>query len=678
MAEGRDVNNKQEKPGKEDKENKEEKNSKREKNEFTNRGFVRKKFVVPSLVLFVTLVGSGFFLLDQVVKMSFEKGLEAAVGAEVNVADVAISLSEGSLNIAKTEVTNPDQPTHNLVSFDSVVFKISSYELFKLRLIVEKANLSNFQLGSKRLKEGRVFLAAGSEDIETDESGGPDNKSKEQEGEGKGPDVFAKISKLFSGFDLSKKLKEFDVNEFPTIKRAVEAQKDVESATKEITGLAKTLPSDSEFSERIKKIESVGKSKDPKQLKNDLDLIRNFAKESARIAGQVGAATSQFSSKLQSVRKKVEHLDDNLAADYDLALSKLELPNLDFEDMAETLLGPNVKKWIEEAKKYYALAAPYMKSDGKQNASNDSFRLEGRTIEFPSQTLPRFWVKTASLTGGAISEGQVSTFSGKMENLSSSLAIIGKPFLSQFEGDLPSHGAKGIFFKSATKEEGGEYDHEFEGKIAVFPVTDFLLFKNEGTALNVKEANASFQMSGSIGLKGKAVKSRVDLTDSRFKFFSDDQNLSTTLDSAFSKVSDVYLSVTGKGAKDEDIGWKTSSNVSSQISGALKEKFSAKINEVKSKVNRLVRDELAGHKRRLNAEIRALQDRYGKVFSSSRQAAEDLRRKSGQAKAKVDKAVADQKRAAADSVKSKIRGKVNNKDLEKKGREALKGKLPGF
>jgi len=113
------------------------------------------------LVVCVVVVGAvlvlEFVFIDTIVKAGLKRGLESAVGAEVNVADVDVSLLAGRMTITDLQVTDPEKPSHNAVQLATLTSDVSIAGLLARRVVVEKVQIASLRTDAPRAAPGKVF-----------------------------------------------------------------------------------------------------------------------------------------------------------------------------------------------------------------------------------------------------------------------------------------------------------------------------------------------------------------------------------------------------------------------------------------------------------------------------------------------------------------------------------------
>jgi len=118
---------------------------------------VRKSGVVFAAVVVVVALGAQWLLLNAVAKKAITSGIEAAIGAETDIASARLSLLTGDLEIHGLQVTDPDKPTHNIIQADALVGNANVRYLLTKRFVIDELRVTAAASGMPRKSPGRVY-----------------------------------------------------------------------------------------------------------------------------------------------------------------------------------------------------------------------------------------------------------------------------------------------------------------------------------------------------------------------------------------------------------------------------------------------------------------------------------------------------------------------------------------
>ena len=115
--------------------------------------------LVGSVVVIALLLE--FLLLDIALKKSIQSAIAAHTGAEVNIEKAHLSLAAGKLEIENLQITDPDQPTHNLVQLQTLAANISIGDLLRRTYTIDHLAGAVLQRNTLRGQPGAVYAKPG-------------------------------------------------------------------------------------------------------------------------------------------------------------------------------------------------------------------------------------------------------------------------------------------------------------------------------------------------------------------------------------------------------------------------------------------------------------------------------------------------------------------------------------
>ncbi len=118
---------------------------------------IRRSGVIVCVVIVLLLVAGQFLLVDVFFKDALRSGLEAAVGAEVNIDRADLALFGGRLEVHGLQITDADKPTHNLLEAARLSGDISGMGLLTKRVVIDELTVVEARTDSPREAPGEVF-----------------------------------------------------------------------------------------------------------------------------------------------------------------------------------------------------------------------------------------------------------------------------------------------------------------------------------------------------------------------------------------------------------------------------------------------------------------------------------------------------------------------------------------
>ena len=110
------------------------------------------------LILLVSL--TVYVFAESLVKIGIESSLEAAFGAEVNIASVELNYAPVKITVNSLQVTDSDSPHLNLFSFNSASAGIDFWQYLLGKTIVNTLTVNDLTFSNKRKQVGKVFKAS--------------------------------------------------------------------------------------------------------------------------------------------------------------------------------------------------------------------------------------------------------------------------------------------------------------------------------------------------------------------------------------------------------------------------------------------------------------------------------------------------------------------------------------
>ena len=118
---------------------------------------IRKGRVILCLVLVGLVVVFEIVFLNSLAKRGLKGALELAVGAEVNIIDVDVSLFGGRFAMDGVQLTDAAKETHNSFQFITLASDISMSSLLAKRFVIEELTISGAKTDAKRKSPGYVL-----------------------------------------------------------------------------------------------------------------------------------------------------------------------------------------------------------------------------------------------------------------------------------------------------------------------------------------------------------------------------------------------------------------------------------------------------------------------------------------------------------------------------------------
>lgn len=118
---------------------------------------LRKSGVVLVAVVLVVSLALEFLLLDKFLKSGITAAISGYTGAEVNIDKADLSIIGGRLELENVQVTDPDQPTQNIVQISALAADVGMGDLLRKRYAVDLLKGSRMEFDTPRATPGKIY-----------------------------------------------------------------------------------------------------------------------------------------------------------------------------------------------------------------------------------------------------------------------------------------------------------------------------------------------------------------------------------------------------------------------------------------------------------------------------------------------------------------------------------------
>ena len=343
--------------------------------------FIRWQGLASFFVVIALLVTFVYFFADSLVKKGIEKSGEWYLGAEVNVNDVEIKYAPLTLNIEGFQATDPEKPTHNLVSFSQASAGVDVWQYLFGKIYISELNIAALRIDQPRLTVGEVY-AANDKGIEDGSDGADESALPELDMS------LPKVDDLLNNSDLL------------TIKHGKALEQSYQIEKDKLNELYKTLPNEDSLAIYKEKIKALSNTKiktlaDIEKLNKEFKALKKQFKADQAIVKQ---AKEQITASKDLLSKQTQALKDAPNADWKNIESKYQLESVDGADFAHLLFGEQAREYFGYADTVYQTIAPLVKSSKVDKEAKESVS-GGRFVHFYDETpLPDVLIERANFS----------------------------------------------------------------------------------------------------------------------------------------------------------------------------------------------------------------------------------------------------------------------------------------
>ncbi|MEH6383134.1 MAG: TIGR03545 family protein [Colwellia sp.] len=343
--------------------------------------FIRWKGLVSFFVVIALIMTFIYFFADALVKKGIEKSGEWYLGAEVNVENVEIMYAPLTLNIEGFQATDPEKPTHNLVSFSQASAGVDVWQYLFGKLYISDLTVAELRIDQPRLSAGQVFTLI----------------DQNAENGNKGAD-----NSVLPGLDVSLPTVDELLNnsDLLTVKQGKVLEQSYQIEKKKLQGIYETLPNKDTLADYKKQVEALTNIKinslaDLEKLNKDFTALKAQFDADQAIVKQ---AKEQVSTSKALLTKQTQALKEAPSADWKIIESKYQLDSVEGADFAHMLFGEQAREYFGYADAVYQKIAPLIKSS-KVDKQAEKTTSEGRYIHFNDDTpLPDVLIEQAKFS----------------------------------------------------------------------------------------------------------------------------------------------------------------------------------------------------------------------------------------------------------------------------------------
>ncbi|MBA6264316.1 TIGR03545 family protein [Colwellia sp. Bg11-12] len=343
--------------------------------------FIRWKGLVSFFVVIALIMTFIYFFADALVKKGIEKSGEWYLGAEVNVENVEIMYAPLTLNIEGFQATDPEKPTHNLVSFSQASAGVDVWQYLFGKLYISDLTVAELRIDQPRLSVGQVFTLI----------------DQNAENGNKGAD-----NSVLPGLDVSLPTVDELLNnsDLLTVKQGKILEQSYQIEKKKLQGIYETLPNKDTLADYKKQVEALTNIKinslaDLEKLNKDFTALKAQFDADQAIVKQ---AKEQVSTSKALLTKQTQALKEAPSADWKIIESKYQLDSVEGADFAHMLFGEQAREYFGYADAVYQKIAPLIKSS-KVDKQAEKTTSEGRYIHFNDDTpLPDVLIEQAKFS----------------------------------------------------------------------------------------------------------------------------------------------------------------------------------------------------------------------------------------------------------------------------------------
>lgn len=620
---------------------------------------IRKQGLI-GLLIFAALVLLVMYLLtDSWMESKLEDAGSSMVGAKVEIDDFDFSLFGLHVGWQRLQVTDPKNTMHNMVETAESEFGMEFIPLLSGKMIIENFQITGVRTNTERETDGKIEKEKRKEKKEKGEEGFIAKTINRLEDEVAAAPVMnmSGAAKKVNVDSIMKMLNLQTPERFENLKTDLDQQ---------YTDWQKRFEN-LNYKEELKTLETqvkaidVNKVDDLTKVQNTLKQVENVKKSADDLTKELKTTKSDLTTDLTSARERITSVDDWIREDYQSAMSKAKLPDLDVQSIGKMIFGKRVVDQVNTYLGYAQTARTYSaKLKSEKPEDQDPPRLEGQDIYFYNKNArPDFWIKKIELSG--MTETGIS-LSGIVKNIVSDQRLIGA--MTDFHFDGSGEG------KTAVKLEGVfNYLEEtpsemFKLSYSDFPLKGIKLADSRFIPNAVESGNGN--VTSMLELNGEKLNGRIDFTGSALNFDTESSKKASNkaeqmIQDIIRKTERVTFNAKISGQKDA-LKFALSSNLDELFARNLKSVVGKEVEKAKQQIRDRVDKEVGVYKSRAKelvetheTKLRAEIEKYEKQLEEKKKLIEQKKEELEQEKKKIEDKLDKEKKKLEDEAKKKLK-----------------------
>jgi len=512
-------------------------------------------------------------------------------GAQVNIRSLKLSFLAGECVMRGVEIAHHINPMRNLLEIGEIRLKFEFLPLLSLKLIIPELEIQTVRYKTKRTSSG--ILETDSEYASTAFL-----------------DRVAPISlSTVRGVQEDSRLRNLG-----QLSLGIGAKATVSQMWRELETQRRIRDTENELEKRLVAWEEAAAHLGTEARERSAQEKEGDLRRAENLAAKVSRETETLLNEVNAIRSSIP-------SDVLRVTKRIGLPHLDGEDFTQELLGKRtlnhlerLSYWVELSRRRMAWHPP----DRKITLA-PYFSAWGHEVHFrDANSLPRFWLKKATVSSTAGSDPNTGNIQGTLTNLTSDPAH-SKPLRLDIEADFPGLSIFGAELHSRVDHTGAEPQEQFEFSIDSFLMNDWYLEQSPELKIGVAAATASLTFQADYRANLVSAQWNVELRNSEFNVASRYRQLQSTLREAFAPHTD-SLTVSGSiSGPQKELVFDVRSNIGKTLAQALGDKFTLSLRAAEETIHSELTDRfddpIERLRRRVNAAGLQMQTRFTEVIA---------------------------------------------------------------
>lgn len=340
--------------------------------------------IFAALVILIFVVV--YFLIGPLLRFSMVYTLEKLFQAETNIEKVSVSLSPLGITIAGLQITDKNQPSHNLISFDRANADLQLMPLLMGYHIVDELALQGLAYGAQRTSPGEVFTS--------EEQGSDDEENALEKLQEKFDVELPTADSVMAKMDLQ------------LVTKGEALQTKIDEQQKSLQEIENKIPEKSEIEDIVAKIQNLkdSKIKDAADLKEKTKQLKELQAQLRQQRDQIKSVKEDISSGRKQLSEAVSEVKQAREEDWEKIKKVADLDNGGLGEISKLLIGDTWSSRLSTLYTFYSYIKPYIPSSDKDEEPEKV--IPNRILPIKNKPYPNLLIKKTNINwlvgGGAV------------------------------------------------------------------------------------------------------------------------------------------------------------------------------------------------------------------------------------------------------------------------------------
>lgn len=369
-------------------------------------------FAIASVLLLLIFM----LLVDTFIKDSIEYTGTRLVGARVELDSAEFRFSPLGIKLARLQVTNPEQPTHNIFDIKHIAFDLDGVHLLRRKILIRQMTLDGVRLNTRRKTSGALGGKGDAVSVDTPET--------DKDNDLKLPDInIPNPDKILAQEELK------TTKQAEKLKSLIKSNQQHWNRIKQSTSIDRHID---EYNKQLEKIRNIN-SRDTVQLAAALKKLKHLKQQIKKDIQHVDSSRQQISAELNQLANELQALQNSPVEEYRRLIDKYSTSTNSIGNISHLLFGNDAKKYTAMGIGWYKRLAPwlaYAEPGGEQGPT--LVRQQGVNVRFREYNpAPELYIKEIH----ASIETRQDRFAGKIMDVSNEQHITRRPTSLRFSAD---------------------------------------------------------------------------------------------------------------------------------------------------------------------------------------------------------------------------------------------------